>query len=315
MNSPSLQSLLSRPDLWRGRDTRSARLTVWQTGFAALDASLHQGGWPAHGLSELLCEPLCPLRLLLPALAQAARQGLIVLANPPALPGAQAWAAAGIDLARLLLLSAPANEPALLRRACLEAASSDAVAALLLWLPAREQDPRLLRRLHLAAQQGRCWLVAIRPHRFRQHSSPAPLRLQLQPAGADMTVEIIKQPGGWAGQRLTLPWLPASLHDTRPATAQLAAPSHMATEAPQQQPVTPQPAPPPELPEHRLGLPGKMPMPPLALPEKMPEHMPKQMPGSAPTENPSTPQPSATPRPARRKSRKRNSQAAARAGS
>lgn len=306
MNAPSLQSLLNRPDLWRGRDTRAARPDIWQTGFAALDNALHQGGWPAHGLSELLCESLCPLRLLLPALSQAARQGLIVLANPPALPGAQAWAAAGVDLARLLLLSAPASEPALLRRACLEAASSDAVAALLLWLPPREQDPRLLRRLHLAAQQGRCWLVAIRPHRFRQHSSPAPLRLQLQPAGADMAVEIIKQPGGWAGQQVTLPWLPGSLHDSRPATAQLAPPSHMATEAPPQRPVTPQPAPPPELPEHRLGLPGRMPMPPLTLPEQVPD--------AATMRAPDTPQPAVSRR-AGRHSRKRNHPAMARAGS
>lgn len=310
----ALQSLLHRPDLWRGRDAPAARSrpAVLPTGFAALDAALHHGGWPAHGLSELLCEALCPLRLLLPALARASQEGLVVLANPPAQPGAQAWAAAGIPLSRLLLLSAPAGRFALLRRACLEAASSDAAAALLLWLPRGERDPRLLRRLHRAAQQGRCWLVVIREPGFRQQSSPAPLRLQLTPeadtlqADAGMGVEILKQPGGWAGQRLTLPWLPGELCRRRPATALASVPEHMNTELPAVTPVAPQPAPPPEPPEHRLGLPGKeAPPPPLALPGRRA--------GDAPAElEPATPVTPRTPATATRRRRKRR---AARAGS
>ena len=220
---PPLQSLLHRPDIWRGRHGAPAhRPRVVPTGFAALDSALHHGGWPAHGLTEVLCEALCPLRLLLPALARTGDEGLVVLANPPALPGAAAWQAAGIPLERLLLLTAPANQPALLRRACLEAASSDAVTAMLLWLPPRERDPRLLRRLHLAAQQGRCWLVVVRDSHFRSHSSPAPLRLQLTPvqqADADIQLDIIKQPGGWAGQQVALAWLPAALRQPAAAPA------------------------------------------------------------------------------------------------
>ncbi|AJD47789.1 SOS cell division inhibitor SulA [Isoalcanivorax pacificus W11-5] len=264
---PPLQSLLHRPDIWRGRDSAGAsRPTARPTGFAALDSALHHGGWPAHGLTEILCEALCPLRLLLPALARTGDEGLVVLANPPALPGAAAWQAAGIPLERLLLLTAPANQPALLRRACLEAASSDAVTAMLVWLPRQERDPRLLRRLHLAAQQGRCWLVAIRDSHFRHHSSPAPLRLGLTPVQqpeADVQLEIIKQPGGWAGQQMTLAWFPPSLRQPATAPAHAATPAHMDTHSPTLPAITPRPEPPQEPPEYRLGLPGKAAAPPV----------------------------------------------------
>jgi protein ImuA len=262
---PPLQSLLHRPDIWRGRDsTGTRRPTALPTGFAALDRALHYGGWPAHGLTELLCDALCPLRLLLPALARTVSEGLVVLANPPALPGAAAWQAAGVPLERLLLLTA--SQPALLRRACLEAASSDAVTAMLVWLPRQERDPRLLRRLHLAAQQGRCWLVAVRDSQCRQHSSPAPLRLSLTPVqhpDVDVQLEVIKQPGGWAGQQITLAWLPPSLRQPAAPPAQALTPAHMDTHSPRLPAVAPRPEPPQEPPEYRLGLPGKAAAPPV----------------------------------------------------
>ena len=68
-----LAELLAHPSVWRGR-SRAAVETL-PTGFAALDAGLPGGGWPRHGLVEILTPRpgVGELYLLLPALAALSR--------------------------------------------------------------------------------------------------------------------------------------------------------------------------------------------------------------------------------------------------
>lgn len=209
---PSLHQLLQRTDLWRAREgRRHADPGTRPTGFADLDAALHRGGWPAAGLTELLCHTPCPqaLRLLLPALAGLS-EGLVMLAGPPARPCLNTLRRAGLDPRRLLIIRG--RDPATLLRACREAAASRSVAALVAWLPRGLDTPTNLRRLHLAANQGDCLLALMRDASALEQPSPAPLRLLLEPRlPGDLHVHIHKQPGGWAGQQLQVPVLPEHL--------------------------------------------------------------------------------------------------------
>src|SRR5687767_4935847 len=64
-----IDSLLSRPDVWRGRAT--TQHATLPTGQSALDALLPGGGWPLGALTEICCaeEGLGEISLLMPALA------------------------------------------------------------------------------------------------------------------------------------------------------------------------------------------------------------------------------------------------------
>src|ERR1044071_6445717 len=68
-----LAELLAHPSVWRGRSR--AAVETFPTGFAALDAGLPGGGWPRHGLIEILTpQPgIGELYLLLPVLARLSR--------------------------------------------------------------------------------------------------------------------------------------------------------------------------------------------------------------------------------------------------
>lgn len=219
----TLTSLLNRRDLWLGRSTGPAGDGVLDTGFSELNRALHHGGWPEAGLCELQCRAPCPLtlRLLLPGLA-GLQQGGILLAAPPARPSARALQAAGLDLQRVLVLRG--RQPDTVLRACREAAASEAFAALVLWWPDSIQA-RDLRRLQLAARQGHCWLTLIRPDTGNPQPSPAVLRLRLIPCPpGDLQLDILKQPGGWAGQSLRLPMLPDYLRSPLPDTVDMPVP-------------------------------------------------------------------------------------------
>ncbi|HJP97120.1 MAG TPA: DNA lesion error-prone repair protein ImuA, partial [Rhodanobacteraceae bacterium] len=53
MSEAALQPLFERGRLWRGQGNALPRSAL-PTGFAALDAVLPGGGWPAAALSEVL---------------------------------------------------------------------------------------------------------------------------------------------------------------------------------------------------------------------------------------------------------------------
>ena len=110
-----LADLLQRQAVWRGGASAVPAAPAVPTGFAALDAELPGGGWPA-GLVEVLCraEGVGELQVVLPALAALTAAGhRVAWLAPPHLPYAPALRAAGVRLERLTVVRAPGRRDAL----------------------------------------------------------------------------------------------------------------------------------------------------------------------------------------------------------
>jgi hypothetical protein len=174
------------------------------SGFAELDRELPGGGWPTGALSEILCnrEGIGELQLVLPALASLSWAGKrVVWLAPPHLPYAPALAAAGVDLAQVVLVRAPGRRDALW--AAEQVLRSASCHALLAWLPrARYED---LRRLAVAAEASRAWVALFRPPEAAHAASPAALRLLLEPSLNGISARILKRRGAPAAVPLVLP--------------------------------------------------------------------------------------------------------------
>ncbi len=111
---PSLDAL--HPALWRAHQLGRQAVAALASGFAALDAQLPGGGWPAGTLTELLLPHpgVGELRLLAPVLAALQRQQRSVMwFDPPAAPCAWALAALGLDLRQLVVVHAKPTGAAL----------------------------------------------------------------------------------------------------------------------------------------------------------------------------------------------------------
>ena len=196
----ALYALLGHPDLWlgSGKDAGAGRRPVLPTGFAALDALLPGGGWPAGAVTEILLpgEGIGEMQLFLPSLAGPGDGRLIAWIDPPYLPYAPALSARGLRLSRVLVAYAGTNRDRLW--AAEAALRSGACGAVLAW--PGECDDRGLRRLALASEKGGCLTVLFRPSSCAVHPSPAALRLRLAPSPAGVAVEVLKGRGG-AGRR------------------------------------------------------------------------------------------------------------------
>jgi hypothetical protein len=95
------------PGLWPGRELARTAHPGIATGYAALDAELPGGGWPAGALTEVLHRHagIGELRLFFPALCALARGGApVFLLAPPWQPYAPAFSGGGIDPARLIVV-------------------------------------------------------------------------------------------------------------------------------------------------------------------------------------------------------------------
>jgi protein ImuA len=217
-----LSRLLEHPAIWRGRS--AARTRTLPTGFPALDDGLPGGGWPHAGLIEIL--PTCfgagELSLLLPALAAVTRRPearWCAWVAPPLQPFAPALAQGGVALERVLVVQAPRGVRAgfpghrQLAKTGLRGGSrlpsgealwafeetlrSGACDIALAWL--RSALPRQIRRLHLAAERGATLGVLFRPREAARDSSPAALRLAVEPAAPGARVTLLKSRGGARG--------------------------------------------------------------------------------------------------------------------
>ena len=212
-NPQQLAELLAHPSVWRGRSR--AALETFSTGFAALDAGLPGGGWPRHGLVEILTPRpgVGELYLLLPVLAALSRAvpaRWCTWVSPPHEPFAPALQAHGVALERMLLvrtlpsLSGARNSQR--RRGdgdmnswtLEQALRSGACGIALAWLP--RVSPRAIRRLQLAAEQGRALGVLYRSQRFAHVASPAMLRVMLdpiaEPGREGARLQLLKSRGG-----------------------------------------------------------------------------------------------------------------------
>jgi len=189
---PAIDELLNTtPQLWKGRQFSHVQPTV-PTGHARLDARLPGRGWPLGAVTELLCgQPgLGEFSLLFPVLAELGEQGQwVVLIDPPWIPYPAALQAQRLQLGRLLLVRSRNEKESLW--ACEQALRSGRGGAVLAW-PERIAFARL-RRLQLAAEAHAKLAFLFRPESARRESSPAALRLQLEPGGPQGTrIEIIK---------------------------------------------------------------------------------------------------------------------------
>jgi hypothetical protein len=208
---PSLAAELERhPGIWRGSDIARTGCPGIASGFAALDAELPGGGWPCGALTEILPqhEGIGELRILGPALAQLAAQGkFIAWIAPPYLPYAPALAAAGIGLERVVIVKTAKDGDSLW--AAEQALRSAACGGVLAW--PREIRFAQLRRLQLAAEDGRCLAVLFRPTQAAREPSPAVLRIALATSAGGLALSILKRRGAPLSRPILLPALSAPL--------------------------------------------------------------------------------------------------------
>lgn len=200
----SLESLLRHPDLWRGRSGPAAPVGVVPTGRPDFDGALPGGGWPQGALVEVLVgrAGIGEVSLLLPGLARLAREGRpSVWVDPPYVPYAPALAEDGLDLTRLLVVRAAADA----LWAAEQALRSGLCGAVLAWPGETAVDDRALRRLQLAAEEGRALGVLFRSERHAGAPSPARLRLLLEPAGQGLAVRLLKCRGRGPSGRFVVP--------------------------------------------------------------------------------------------------------------
>ncbi len=189
----ALAALLAHPAIWRGNDV-APEPSALPSGFAGLDAVLPGHGWPQAALTELLVERegIGEIRLTLPALARvmAARRDVVWIA-PPHQPYAPALAAAGLDLARLYVVTCKTPQEALW--AFEQALRAPECGAAFAWLATH--DERVLRRLQVAARDGRTWGALWRRPGQRGSATTAPLRLALARQDGRLAVRVLKRRG------------------------------------------------------------------------------------------------------------------------
>jgi hypothetical protein len=213
--NPALAALLSHPAIWRGGDCAPEPAAL-PTGFPALDTALPGGGWPGNALTEVLLarEGIGEMRLALPTLARLTRAGHhVAWIAPPYRPYAPALAAAGVDLARLALVRCrDAREALWAFEQSLRAPECGAAFA---WLA--ESDERVLRRLALAAREGRTWGVLWRRPGVAARATAAALRLGLEARDGRLAVSVLKRRGGELAQPVVVDL--AARWSTAPAEA------------------------------------------------------------------------------------------------
>ena len=191
----SLAEILARPDVWCADRLSTAEIPAVSSGFAALDAELPGGGWPRGALTEILADHvgIGECSLVLPALSPLCAEGLwSLLVAPPQRPHGPAWAAWGIDLARLAVVVPASSRDTLW--ATEQALSSGALGALLCW--AGSLDARQTRRLQVAVAGSNSLAFLFRPMQAAAEASAASLRLVLA-AGSrgELAVKLLKRRG------------------------------------------------------------------------------------------------------------------------
>ena len=203
----SIQQLLQNHGIWKASDKCTLQ-PVLSTGYKILDDQLHYSGWPQGALSELLLQHngIGEIRLLSPLLAQLSQQsGYITWINPPFLLNAPALADRGLQLNKIIIVQTNSVQESIW--SAQQAMVSQACSAVLVWLPKKILATEI-RKLSLAAKTGNCWGIIFRDQSLQLQSSSAALRIVLQSINGKQQLSIIKQSGGWAGQKLLLDLFP-----------------------------------------------------------------------------------------------------------
>jgi protein ImuA len=182
---------ITHPKIFRIGDVPSAdRAQTLPTGFAALNRELVGGGWPQHGLVELLSDDtgMGELSLMLPAHAYLSNArhlgptGMLWVTSTtwPYLPYAPALSKVGIDLNQLIIAKAPHMSDALWTAE--QGLLSGSVGMVTVWLPDQQPLDVSLRRLSQAAHNSNALCILMRPIIAANPPSPAQLRIVLKAA-------------------------------------------------------------------------------------------------------------------------------------
>lgn len=197
------------PSLWRASQLSHSQRRCADTGFAPLSAELPGGGWPLGNLIELMIQQpgIGELQLLRPALSNLNGRS-IMFVQPPHVPQISAWASWDCVLSGLFWVHTKRATDALWTAD--KVLRSGTFGALLLWQDhVRNQT---LRRLQLAAQESDTLFIMVRPTAVAEHSSPAPLRLALEPTQRGLNITILKRRGASHAGPLALHLYPDTRH-------------------------------------------------------------------------------------------------------
>lgn len=224
MSSAAIKQLLKTNRIWQASEKQRARPAL-SSGYQALDDQLHYSGWPQGAVSELLLSAngTGELRLLAPLMSKLSQQsGYLCWINPPFQPYAPALCYLGIDIDKLIIIKTRSDLDTIWTAQ--QAMNSKACSLVLTWLPKKNLSKEM-RKLCLAAESSQCWGVTLRHQSLAETSSPAALRMILQPRQVSRALtnqrlnqlSIIKQPGGWSGQQVKLNLYPESIYWTAQA--------------------------------------------------------------------------------------------------
>ena len=195
MNAVALQEILTKHNVWQGKDWQHNHQQHHATGQAWLDDALH-GGWPQGQISELYCQHqgIGELCLLMPTLAQLSQQKRwILLVAPPHIPFAPAWEAYGVNRDRVLMLGRDYQKQsyAMVEKALRYGCYS----AILAW--PEQQNAPALRRLQLAAEQSQTSVWLFQQQAYQHQSSYAAVRAEIRHDGEQPQLQLHKRPQGW----------------------------------------------------------------------------------------------------------------------
>ena len=198
------QLLSTTPHLWKGRQPSRGQRAL-PTGHPCLDRQLPGSGWPRGAMTELITQKpgMGEFRLLFPALADTGRQGQwVILVDPPWIPYPAALRGHGLLLERLLLIRTGGGKQSLW--ACEQALRSGRGGAVLAW--PEQAGFSQLRRLQIAAESSSKLAFLFRPESAGRESSPAALRLRLEPgAHRGVKIDILKCRGSRPAEPVRIP--------------------------------------------------------------------------------------------------------------
>lgn len=213
-DTPSLEQLIhTQPHLWRGR-TRSGHhnAPVISTGFAELDASLPDGGWPASGLMEWIVPHwgVGELRLLMPLLLHLNSQARwCAWLSAPYTPYAPALVSHGFDLRYLLIINRISGGKTKqvdqnLFWSMEKLLANPACGVVLAW--PQQPSVKHLRRLQSVATNNKNLVIIFQQQALA--NTPTPLRIRLTSENNNddkaLNIEILKARGSLSRRSLRL---------------------------------------------------------------------------------------------------------------
>lgn len=199
----SLDNVIAQGQVWQGKHWHAAQPATVPTGHSALDNLFAGQGWPQGALTEILYQQagIGEMRLLIPALAELSQQSRwIMMIAPPFLPNAAALEAAGVDTSKLLIIRPESVRDLLWTLE--ESLRTGSCSAVMAW--PNTLSTTETRRLQLAAETGKTLGFLFRPATTAKDTSPAAVRLELQPSTQGTEVKVLKRRAGWPSEPLQL---------------------------------------------------------------------------------------------------------------